>query len=94
MTHPLQAHFSDVAALLIPLKATFDDSTCHGMEELFDEFLAANELELALHVACDFLLDSKLRLVDSSIVSRIEAAHAAMNLNDECVERLRMKCFA
>jgi len=90
MAHPLQAHYEHVAALLQPLRAVFDTEAAHGQQrEFFDELLAANELEIALHLACSFLLDSLIPVFDASVLARIETAHRAMDLHDDCVEKLR-----
>jgi len=56
----------------------------------FDEFLRECELDLALHSVCDYLLEDGVG-VEVSIVERIQALHALMNLDDDCVERLRSK---
>jgi len=76
MAHPRQAHFDHVAALLQPLGSVFgSDLAGATLKRSFDEHLAKNELEIALHVACDFLLHAQLKPVDGAILARIEAAH-------------------
>jgi hypothetical protein len=65
------------------------DLTGASLKKSFDEFLARNELEIALHVACDFLLHAQLKPVEGAILARIEAAHEAMLLKDDCVNKLR-----
>jgi hypothetical protein len=93
MEHPLQAHFDRATALLQPLRPILQGETEGGNSLLvFDECLAENELELALHVACDFFLRDETRLVNLDTLAVIEAAHAAMSIEDDCLYRLRLKC--
>jgi hypothetical protein len=90
MAHPRQAHYDHVVSLLQPLSAVFGtDLAGVNLKKSFDEFLAQNELEIALHVACDFLLHAQTRPVENAILARIEAAHEAMVLKDDCISRLR-----
>jgi hypothetical protein len=57
----------------------------------FDEFLDANELELALHVVCDFLLEPATPAASRQIRLEIERLHAKMEIIDNCAARLRIK---
>jgi hypothetical protein len=59
-----------------------------GCREAFDGYLEANELELALHSACDALLESPYDKPSVEVLEKIEDAHKAMDLRDDCVERL------
>lgn len=56
---------------------------------LFDEFVQQHEFELALHVVCDFILDSDSPRVSKSILDRIRELHAAMKVHDGCVRMLQ-----
>ncbi len=93
MAHTLQRQYELVTALLEPLRTIFEgDADGHaGSQGAFDELLAANELELALHVACDFLLTHETRGIESGILTRIEAAHSAMGVEDACLSQLRLR---
>jgi hypothetical protein len=90
MPHTRQEHYDHVVSLLQPLSAVFGtDLAGLNLKKSFDEFLAQNELEIALHVACDFLLRAQTKSVEDAILARIEAAHEAMVLKDDCIRRLR-----
>lgn len=58
---------------------------------LFDEFISANELELALHVACDFLLEPDSLPTSLEVLSRLQSLHSAMGIADDCALRLQGK---
>jgi hypothetical protein len=60
-----------------------------GFLNLFDEFMRENELGLALDVVCDFILGPDSPRIDGATIDRLEALHLAMNMKDDCVERLR-----
>jgi hypothetical protein len=89
MAHPLQPHYDRVSALLRELRSGLEDHPVfRSRREAFDEYLEANELELALHSACEALLDSPYDKPSAEVLKRIEDAHKAMDLRDDCVERL------
>ena len=89
MPHPLQAHFDHVSALLRRLRAELeDDASFQNRRPMFDEYLEANELELALHVACDALLERTHNKPSTVVFVIIEDCHKAMDLQDDCAERL------
>jgi hypothetical protein len=89
MAHPLQSHYDHVSALLKELRAALEDhAVFRGRREWFDEYLGANELELALHSACDALLEDPFDKPSAEVLKRIEDLHKAMELRDDCVERL------
>ena len=91
MTHPLQPHFDHVAAILRELRnALADHPAFPGSRKVFDEFLEANELELALHSVCDAVLAVQHSKPDAVVLRMIENAHHAMSLHDECVLRLSL----
>jgi hypothetical protein len=89
MAHPLQSHFDRVSTLLRELRAALEDHIVfQTRRDLFDEFLEANELELALHAACGALLETTSERASPEILKMIEALHQQMELRDDCVERL------
>jgi hypothetical protein len=89
MAHPLQSHFDRVSDLLRELRAALEDHVVfRSRREWFDEFLAANELELALQTACDALLETRSDKPSAEVLQKIEDLHKAMELRDDCVERL------
>ena len=91
MRHPLQPHFDHIAAILRELRSALDDDPAfRSGRKVFDEYLEANELELALHAACSALLAAQLSKPDAIVLRMIENAHQAMSLHDECVQRLSL----
>jgi hypothetical protein len=79
---------------LQPLRMVFPASE-KGTNALrvFDEFVSENELELALHVACDFLLEPDSLPTSSEVQSRLRSLHSAMGIEDDCVLRLQQKAL-
>lgn len=63
------------------------DSRC---SDLFDEFIREHEFGLALHVICDHLGESTAQPT-TTLIQKIEALHAAMEIEDDCVARLKDK---
>jgi hypothetical protein len=59
----------------------------------FDEFLSVNELGLALHVVCDFLLDPDSPPASSELQAQLQSLHSKMEIVDDCVSRLRQKAI-
>lgn len=57
----------------------------------FDEWLDANEFELALSALCDFLLEQTTPGITSAELEKIDAVFHAMDLNDDRVAALRAK---
>jgi hypothetical protein len=89
MGHPLQAHFDRVSTLLRELGTKLqDDPSFQRHRARFDEYLDQNELELALHAACDGIMERSTRCSDE-VVRMIDDAHCVMGLHDGCVEALR-----
>jgi hypothetical protein len=86
----LRDHWCDVTVELETLRATFPPSErIETATRLFDEFLSENELDLALHVLCDALLEADTGSTTPDLLSRLERLHAVMGIADDCVERLR-----
>jgi hypothetical protein len=89
MAHPLQSHYDHVSALLRELRAALEDhAVFRSRREWFDEYLEANELELALHSVCDALLEDPFDKPSAEVLKKIEDLHKAMELRDDRVERL------
>jgi Bacterial protein of unknown function (DUF899) len=89
MAHPLQSHYDRVSALLKELRAALEDhAVFRRHREAFDEYLEANELELALHTACDAFLESPSGRPSAEVLQKIEDLHKAMELRDDCVQKL------
>jgi hypothetical protein len=81
-----------MVVLLRPLRDVFENSGPGiRQREFFDEYLDANELELALHILCEYILESPAPMTAPSVLARIEDAHRAMDLQDDCIERIRLK---
>ena len=67
--------------------------TEHGksLVELFDEFMQQHDFGLALHVVCDFILDSDSPPVSKSVLDQIRKLHVVMEIEDKCVEELQKR---
>jgi hypothetical protein len=65
-----------------------DDALFQSLQPMFDGYLEANELELALHVACDALLEQNHNKPSTVVFGIIEDCHKTMDLQDDCAERL------
>ena len=69
MAHPLQSHYDHVSALLRELRAALEDhAVFRSHREWFDEYLDANELELALHSACNALLEGSCDVPSAEVL--------------------------
>lgn len=79
--------WNEVTAGLLPLRRLLSGNTEAG--EIFDEFIEQNELELALHAICDFLLEREQVAVEERDVEAIEALHEQMQITDECCSAIR-----
>lgn len=89
MAHPLQPHYDHVSALLKELRTELNDhAVFRNHRKTFDDYLEANELELALHSACDALLESPIHKPSADVLKKIQGCHEAMELRDDCVGRL------
>jgi hypothetical protein len=90
MAHPLEEHYRSVSAQLLTLETIFDDSERgKNYRSHFKEELEENELEVALHAICNFLLEQECPLEDAEALARIDALHKQMQIHDDCVEKLR-----
>ena len=88
----LHAHFREIAVRLETLRNVFSSGKQGAKyEAFFDEYLQANDLELALHAVCDFLLDSTTRQPTDLALRTIESLHNLMELRDDCVAKLKEK---
>jgi len=58
--------------------------------QYFDESLDANELEIALHALCDFMLRDGAPPIDGAALAQIDSLHHLMGINDSCVNKLRL----
>jgi hypothetical protein len=58
---------------------------------LFDEFLENREFGLALDVLCDFLLEPDVPLPSETEFNEIALLHTLMEVQDDCILRLRDK---
>jgi hypothetical protein len=62
--------------------------------EDFDEYLSANELGLALHVVCDFLLEPDQPPRSIELQTHLQRLHSKMEIDDNCVIRLQQKAVS
>ena len=85
----LLEHWADLRRSLLDLRPLLllDAATqCH-----FDEFLEANEFEVALHTLCDYLRERPAVNVGLGEIQKIEDLHLKMQLRDECSSELRAR---
>jgi len=68
-----------------------DEQRALGYLSLFDEFVRETELGLALHTVCDYLLESETPRPEATTVEQIRALHTSMEIEDDCLGRLRQK---
>jgi hypothetical protein len=66
----------------------------HSFLDLFDEFMQQREFGLALHAVCDFILEPDSPRVSRSILDQIQHLHAAMGIDDGCIEELQAQKLA
>ena len=83
----VEQHWNEVTAGLLPLRRLLSGST--KAQEIFDEFVEHNELELALHTVCDFLLEREEVAIMDRDVETIEILHEQMQITDECCAAIR-----
>jgi hypothetical protein len=85
-------HFIQLEQTLRPLRRVFEsvpESTRKA--EFFDEFLEANEFELALHTLCDLLMESEGVPITTNLLEIIAELHESMEITDDWVVRLRLR---
>ena len=79
----------EVAAQLQSLRPTLLTEHGHSFLDLFDEFMREQELELALHVMCDYILEANSLTVSIATVEQVRRLHTEMEIVDDCVEDLQ-----
>ena len=90
--HKMEQHYREVHNLLLPLERVFDESLeAQKYRSFFREELDANELGVALHAICDFLLEPTTIPMSASVVDEIEALHKKMAIEDDCIAKLRQR---
>jgi hypothetical protein len=83
------AYLKAVATGLSELRYVF--SKDDDWRKLFDEFIREYEFELALHVICDYLLEPEIQIPHDSILEKISSLHSTMQVEDDCLTKLRAK---
>ncbi|MGD0912205.1 MAG: hypothetical protein ABR928_09925 [Terracidiphilus sp.] len=78
-------HCAEVSCGLLKLRSLLGDKKD---VRWFDEYLDANELELALHVVCDFLLANISCQIGSEELNLIQVLHERMQITDDCCAQL------
>lgn len=59
--------------------------------ELFDEYLEHREFGLALERLCDFLMEPEVRPASDAELDEISSLHALMEVEDQCILKLKSK---
>ena len=88
----LHLHFIQLGEALSALRGTFELAS-NGKRDAddFDEFLEANEFELALHTLCDFVRENENIPVTGELLERIDELHKMMEIDDDCATWLRAR---
>jgi len=84
----------EVAAQLQSLRPIMLTEHGHSFLDLFDEFMREQELELALHVVCDYILEANSLTVSNATVEQVRRLHTEMEIVDDCVEDLQNRKLA
>jgi hypothetical protein len=82
--------YPDLTSRIAQLRRLIDDS---GNQTLyfFDEFLREHEFDLALHVVCDFIIESPSVCISGSVLNEIRDLHKQMEIEDQCILDLENK---
>ena len=86
-TEELQAQLQSLRPMLVTERG-------HSFLDLFDEFMQQHEFGLALHAVCDYILQPDSPRVSKRTVDQIHRLHAAMKIEDQCVEELQNQKLA
>jgi len=85
-------HYADLTRQLQGLRPLFSlNESDSSFLAYFDEWLAANEFEIALGALCDFLLEPSTSGIAWAELEMIDAAFRTMGLDDDRVAALRGK---
>jgi hypothetical protein len=82
-------HCAEVSSGLLELRHLLGDN--NEAKLLFDEYLNANELELALHIVCGFLIENSSSQIESKEMNLIRDLHESMQIADDCCPQLRQR---
>ena len=82
--------YFDLAGRIAQLRPLINDG---GSQTLyfFDEFLREQEFDLALHIICDFIIESPNICISGSVLNEIRDLHKQMELEDQCILDLEKK---
>ncbi len=69
---------------LSSLKPAFSGNHSEDRLDRFNEYLSANEFDLALHILCDYLIEHAPKSLNPRLVADISELHSMMELEDEC----------
>jgi hypothetical protein len=87
-----QKHFEELTRQLLVLRSLFSlNESLSNFRVDFDEYLNANEFELALDRLCDFLVEPTTPKVPREEIEKIGAVYRAMNIGDDRISALRAK---
>ncbi len=84
------AHYTELANRILQLRPLLSGAGDQTVE-FFDEFLREHEFDSALHVICDFLIDSPAARISISTLNEIRDLHEEFRLEDECATKLEEK---
>jgi len=85
-------HYTELERRLRNLRSLFSlDGSLTDSRDHFDEYLNANEFELALDRLCAFLLSPKTPGIGPKELEEINAAYCAMDIGEDRTSELRTK---
>ena len=90
--HQFEGLWAKLNIRLLALSGAFGESAeGKNSRESFEEFLEANEYEIALHILCDFLLEHEPVVLTEGLLNEISELHTMMKLDDNRGEAMRRK---
>jgi hypothetical protein len=85
-------HYADLERQLQNLRSLFSlDESPSDFRDYFDDYLNANEFELALDRLCDFLLSTTTPGIGPNELEKIDAVYRSMDLGNDRTSALRAK---
>jgi len=86
-----QRTWQKIEQKLTSLGTVLSEGRSLAAHQVFDEFVREHEWGLALHVVCDYFLESTVQAAPEAVMQLIQSLHEAMAIEDNCVADLRRK---
>jgi len=94
MTREMENHRTwqqEMKEKLARIRAVLSEGGNANLSEIFDEFVREHEWGLALHVVCDYLLETTTQAAPAVVIQEIHTLHEIMRIEDTCVADLQRK---